>query len=414
MIGPSRLGARLAAAILAGGMILALGACGDDRPEVTIYCSVDDHVARPILAEFERTQGIRVNARFDAEATKTTGLVNRIRAERDRPQADLLWSSEPFMTVQLAEEGLLDAPPEDVAASHPEAWRDESRRWHAFAGRARVIVYAPDRVPQERLPRTWMDLVRPWWKDRVVMADPRFGTTRGHVGAMEAYWSREVMPGYFEAFLEGLAENGVRMLPGGNAAVVEAVAAGEADVGLTDTDDVWIARDRGLAVAFVLPRHAPDEREGGGTLVVPNTAALVRGGPSRAAAIALLEHLLSAEVEAALLASPSRNIPLVHAGEITSDRLEAVAVADPLRIDLARAARAMDRAVAETVRRLSEVRLAPATREVEEDLDPELGESLNENLNENLNERSRHESALATEHPGVDPARDESSEGSAG
>lgn len=398
MIGPSRRRADLAAAIVAGASILATGGCGDDRPEVTIYCSVDDHVARPILAEFERTHEIRVNARFDAEATKTTGLVNRIRAEKDRPQADLLWSSEPFMTVQLAEEGLLDAPPAEVVASHPEAWRDESRRWHAFAGRARVIVVAPDRVPQDRVPRTWMDLVRPWWKDRIVMADPRFGTTRGHVGAMEAYWSREVMPGYFEAFLEGLAENGVRMLPGGNAAVVEAVAAGEADVGLTDTDDVWIALDRGLKVAFVLPRHAPDEREGGGTLVVPNTAALVRGGPNRAAAIALLEHLLSAEVEAALLASPSRNIPLVHAEAITSDRLDAVAVADPLRIDLARAARAMDGAVAETVRRLSEERVAPAPREVEED--PEEG--------------AREGSEPTTRDSGADPASSAASEGSDG
>ena len=149
----------------------------------------------------------------------------------------------------------------------PEAWRDPERRGHAFSGRARVIVFAPDRVPADRVPRTWMDLTRPWWKDRIVMADPRFGTTRGHLGAMKRTWDREVMPGYYEAFLEGLAENGIRMRPGGNAAVVDAVASGEADVGLTDTDDVWVAQDRGLAVALVYPRHAPDDAPGGGTCV---------------------------------------------------------------------------------------------------------------------------------------------------
>ena len=348
---------------------LGLAGCGEPRDQVVIYVSADDYVARPLLAQFEAESGLEVVARYDTEATKTTGLVNRIRDEASRPRADVLWSSEPFMMAQLADEGLIAAPPADRLAEWPEAWRDPERRWHAFSGRARVIVYAPDRVPADRVPRTWMDLTRPWWKNRMVMADPRFGTTRGHLGAMKRTWDREVMPGYYEAFLEGLAENGIRMLPGGNAAVVDAVASGEADVGLTDTDDVWVAQDRGLAVALVYPRHAPDDAPGGGTLVVPNTAALVKGGPNPDAAVRLLEFLLSKQAEIALMKTASRNVPLVHLQALEGDdaaQAAALEVPDPLRLDYGRASRSMDEAVAIAMRLLTAPQVAPIGRDVSE------------------------------------------------
>lgn len=348
---------------------LGLTGCGEPRDQVVIYVSADDYVARPLLAQFEAESGLEVVARYDTEATKTTGLVNRIRDEASRPRADVLWSSEPFMMAQLADEGLLAAPPADRLAEWPEAWRDPERQWHAFSGRARVIVYAPDRVPADRVPRTWMDLTRPWWKNRMVMADPRFGTTRGHLGAMKRTWDREVMPGYYEAFLEGLAENGVRLLPGGNAAVVDAVASGEADVGLTDTDDVWVAQDRGLAVELVYPRHAPDDAPGGGTLVVPNTAALVKGGPNPDAAIRLLEFLLSKQAEIALMKTASRNVPLVHREALEGDLAEqaaALEVPDPLRLDYGRASKSMDDAVAIAMRILTAPPTAPIGRDVSE------------------------------------------------
>ncbi len=369
MIGAIR---RAITMVLGSAFATALVACGDPREQVTIYVSADDYVARPLLAQFEEESGLEVVARYDTEATKTTGLVNRIRDEASRPRADVLWSSEPFMMAQLAEEGLLMAPPADRLTDWPEAWRDPERRWHAFSGRARVIVYAPDRVPADRVPRTWMDLTRPWWKDRIVMADPRFGTTRGHLGAMKRTWDREVMPGYYEAFLEGLAENGIRLLPGGNAAVVEAVASGEADVGLTDTDDVWVMQDRGFAVELVYPRHAPDEAPGGGTLVVPNTAAIVRGGPNPDGAVRLLEFLLSKEAEVALMRTASRNAPLVHLEALEGDdavQAAALEVPDPLRLDYGRASKSMDEAVAIAMRILTAPPVVPIGREADDSED---------------------------------------------
>ena len=71
------------------------------RSNVSIYVSADDVLARDVFAaEFMRSES--VSPVFDTEATKTTGLERRLIAERNRPRADLFWSSEGFAVVRLA------------------------------------------------------------------------------------------------------------------------------------------------------------------------------------------------------------------------------------------------------------------------------------------------------------------------
>ena len=126
-------------------LVLVVG-CGDSQPAVVVYVSADEQVARPVLEAFTARTGIPVKPLFDTEATKTTGLANRLRRESDRPIADVFWSSEPFAVEQLASEGILAAPEGDALADHPAAWRHPDHRWYGFGGRARVIVYHPERL----------------------------------------------------------------------------------------------------------------------------------------------------------------------------------------------------------------------------------------------------------------------------
>jgi iron(III) transport system substrate-binding protein len=328
--------------------VAALTACDRPNDAVVVYVSADQHIARPILETFTRDTGIAIRPLFDTEATKTTGLASRLRREHDAPKADVFWSSEPFAVNQLAEEGVLQAVASDVLDAHPARWRDPEGRWFAFAGRARIIVFNPNVLAEDDRPEAWMDLVRERFRDQLVMADPRFGTTRGHLGAFKAYADRAIMPGYFEAWLEGLRDNGIRLLPGGNAAVVDAVARGEALVGCTDTDDVFAAQARGVEVAFIYPRHNLEGTRGGGTLLVPNAAGVVAGSERRADAIRLVEYLASAQVEAALHASVSHNVPIAHATELSV--AATYIVAQPLDVSIGETSAAMDAAVDEAMR----------------------------------------------------------------
>ena len=347
------------------GAMLLVAAAGCGKPSVTVYASADQDVAQPVFDRFERETGIHVDAKFDTEATKTTGLANTLRAERSRPRADVFWSNEQAANVALAAEQVTEpfrvagasasaSAAASVADAWPAQWRDREGRWFAFAGRARVIVYAPDRVALP--PETWTQLIAPRWRGKIAMADPRFGTTRSHLGAMKAYWDTHAMPGYYEAFAEGLAENMPRILPSGNAGVIDAVARGEADIGLTDTDDVFAAQARGLKLAMVFPRHASDPGTvGGGTLAIPNTVAVVAGCPHPDAARRFVEFMLAPETERELARMPAHHAPLV-----TAKQAGDLEIPDPLMVDARQMAAAADEAVNAFLASVKEVGSTPA------------------------------------------------------
>lgn len=333
----------------------ALSGCESRSTQpVVAYISVDEQIARPVLAAFTARTGIPVKPLFDTEATKTTALASRLRREAGRPRADLFWSSAPFEVERLATEEILVPAVHPQLDAHPVRWRRPDGRWFAFAGRARVIVYDPEVLAPSEAPTRWTALVEPRFRDRIVMADPRFGTTRGHLGAMSVFWNRTAMPGYFDAWLDGLAENGVRMLPGGNAATVDAVVRGEALVGMTDTDDVVAAQRRGLRVAASIPRHGLPGEKNAGTLVIPNAAGLVGGGPNPDGATRLLAFLASEEVERMLYESASRNLPLAHP---TIEIDPTLRVEEPLAVAIPEVATAMDAAVDRAMRRLDPERI---------------------------------------------------------
>ena len=117
-------------------LILAifLTGCSKEQPaaqqEVVVYTSLDKVFSQPILEGFERKTGIKVKAVYDSEATKTTGLVNRLIAEKDSPRADAFWNSETGRTIVLKQKGVLapyKSPQEELKGSEELNWSDRAR-----------------------------------------------------------------------------------------------------------------------------------------------------------------------------------------------------------------------------------------------------------------------------------------------
>jgi iron(III) transport system substrate-binding protein len=295
----------LRAVLVVVGLLVCVSAGCRERNEtaqsaVVLYSSVDETFLRNIIADYERRTGRKVQLVGDTEAGKTIGLVNRIRAEQDRPRADVWWSSEQSQTMLLAREGLL-APYESPTADdiRPE-FRDEDDRWTGFALRARVVAYDPTRTPAETLPKNWEAYASAEWASRVAIAQPFFGTTRSHVAAMHAMWGDKRLRDFLVALKDGGAT-----FADGNASAVRKLLDGAVEVAFTDSDDVITAQARGASVAMVYP-----DMGDGGTLVIPNTVALIAGAPHPDDARKLIDFIVSAEVEEALARSPSGNYPV--------------------------------------------------------------------------------------------------------
>jgi len=325
------------------GTCLSLGllGCRSESPkasaeapkQVVLYCSVDAPFARQILESFTQRTGIRVLPLFDTEADKTTGLARRIRAERANPQADVFWSSEPFQTIALAEDGLLEAFLPETAKDIPLAYRDAKDRWVGFAVRARVLAYDPQAPPAQQPPKTWQQLAQPPWASKVVFANPLFGTTRGHIAAMLQIWGEEK----FTQWVDAMAAAGLpRRLAAGNAHAAKKVALGQVALAATDTDDVFVLQANGAKIGMIYPDMGL-----GGTLLIPNTVAVLKNAPHPQAARKLAAFLCSEFVEEALAKSRSGNIPVRPA--LRSKLGLSLPPASP--VDYVQVARAMDRAV---------------------------------------------------------------------
>lgn len=320
---------------MAAFLCAAIGACDGGKEKgtpprtVVLYCSADEEFARQVADRFTKKTGIKVVCRYDVEATKTLGLVQKLMSEAKHPQADVFWSSEVFETIRLAKAGVLDSV---EIADWPKSLRDREGRWYGFALRARVIAYDTRRVKAAEAPKSIEDLLDPRWKGQILIARPQFGSTRGHMAVIWTHYG----PAKAEAIFRGLKANGVRLV-NGNSTAVRMVAEGHATVCLTDTDDVWVAQRNGWPIDMVYPRHGQ-----AGTLVFPNTAAVIRGGPHPAEARALVAFLLSEEVEEMLAASDSHNIP-VHAR--VANKYPQYKVPDPMQVDFAKAAEAINPAV---------------------------------------------------------------------
>ncbi len=269
----------------------AAGGCSQDKKNessVVVYTSVDQIYAEPILNEFEEASGIKVQAVYDVEAAKTTGLVNRLIAEKNNPQADVFWNGEFAQTILLKQEGVLTPYKSPSAQDIPESLIDPEGYWAGAGGRCRIILVNTELMAPEDYPDSIFDFLNEKYPaDKVGIAYPLFGTTATQAAALYAYLGPEEGKSFFSA----LKDRGVQVVDG-NSVVRDMVADGRLMMGLTDTDDAVAALENGKPVKMIFPDQ--DEM---GTLIIPYTTGLVAGGPNPDAGQQLIDYLLSSEVE---------------------------------------------------------------------------------------------------------------------
>ena len=315
--------------------VLALAGCWSDAgPTVVVYTALDSEFSEPIFDDFTAATGVRVLGKFDTESTKTVGLAQAIMAESERPRCDVFWNNEILNTLRLEDRDLLARYDSPAAEAFPPQFRSTRGTWHGFAARARVLIVNTDLVGAEARPTSIHDLVDPKWKDKVGVAKPLFGTTASHAAVLFAHWGDERAKEYFTQL-----HNNAQVLSG-NKQVALAVARGQLAFGLTDTDDAHIERVAGHPVAIVYPDQGDDAL---GTLFIPNTLAIIKGGKNADAARKLVDYLLSPQVEAQLAQGRSAQIPLNPQVDAAT-QVETPKTIKPMPVDFAAAAAKWDTA----------------------------------------------------------------------
>jgi len=303
-------------------LLLVLGCDREATKEVVIYTSVDQIFSEPILSDFEKDTGIKVKAVYDVEASKTVGLVNRLLAEKGHPRCDVFWNSEVGRTIFLKQKGLFTPYTSPSAKDISLQFKDKDGYWTGFAARARVLVYNTNLLKESDLPKSIFELTEQQWKEKVALGYPVFGTTATHMAALYAILGQKKT----EKFLKDLKANEV-VIVNGNSVVRDMVVEGQLPIGFTDTDDVNVAIQAGKPVKMIYP-----DRDGLGTLLIPNTVALIKDSPHPEEGKKLIDYLLSREVESKLAFCESAQMP-VRDGVKTPPHVPAFSSIKAMKVD---------------------------------------------------------------------------------
>ena len=309
-------------------------------PSVVVYSSADKEFAELIFRAYEQKTGVKVLPLYDTEETKTAGLTSRLLAEKNRPQADVFWSSDTGRAVALADQGVAAPYVPREAASIPARYKSAAGLWTGFAARIRVFLYNTNRLAAADAPRSMLDMEKPRWKGQFTIANPHFGTTSFQMAALFVTWDDARATG----FLQRLKSNGA-VLAAGNSDVKDRVADGRVAFGVLDEDDAVVALREKKPVALIIPdQDGPDAL---GTMLMPNAALLIRGAPHDDEARRFIDFLTSAEAEQILAASDAAQYPLHPGvkGPALLPPLESLRLMDVDYASVARKLPAMDAAV---------------------------------------------------------------------
>ncbi len=305
--------------------------CKKEQDTVVIYNTVDHVFSKPVLEDFEKETGIKVKGVYDTEETKSTGILNRLIAEKDNPQCDVFWSGDPMRTEVLRRKGLLASYKPENIEDIPEKFIDPENKWTGFSSRARVLIYNKEAMPADSLvPQSIFDLTKEKFRGKVAIANPLFGTTTFHVAALFSALGDKGG----KTFMQELAANDV-VLAASNGDVKKRVSKGEVPCGLTDTDDAYTALKSGAAIGVKYL-----DQDSLGTLIIPNTISLIKGSPNPENGKKLINYLLKKETEAKLAESCAQ-MPL-HSGVETPEHVRSVENIRSMDIDYGKTAKKLE------------------------------------------------------------------------
>ena len=274
------------AVAIALGIWLGLEPTGAEAAEVVVYSArSSQYGTEPVFDAFTRKTGIPVKI-FGGNSSE---LFERLKAERDKTPADVFITVDAGNLWNATQAGLLtriDSP--EIQTNIPAHLRDPDNRWIGLTVRARTIMYNAKKIKPAEL-STYEGLGDPRWKGRLCLR------TSSHIynQSLLATMIKRHGEAKTEAIVKGWVANQPVMI-NGDTKILEAIAAGQCDVGLANTYYLGriAAKDPGFPVTVFWANQQTT-----GTHVNVSGAGLTAHSKNRAEAVKLLEFLTSPEAQ---------------------------------------------------------------------------------------------------------------------
>jgi iron(III) transport system substrate-binding protein len=199
----------------------------EDPGVVNIYTARHYDTDDAIYDAFTEETGIKVNV-IKGEGDE---LMTRLAREGEATEGDVFITADAGNLQRAKEQNLFQSiVSETVTSNIPENLRDSDNQWVALTKRARVIVYAKDRVNPSDL-STYEALTEDKWKGKIL------------IRSSENIYNQSLLASFIELngedkakeWATGIVANMAREPKGGDTDQIKAVVAGEGDIAISNT-----------------------------------------------------------------------------------------------------------------------------------------------------------------------------------
>jgi len=258
---------------------------GADQGPLIVYSGRNENLIGPLIERFREDTGLAVEVRYG----DTAELAATILEEGDRSPADVYLAQDAGALGALAAAGRLAPLPDEILQRVDARFRDPDGRWVGLSGRARVVVYHTLTLEPEDLPDSIYGFTDPAWRGRIGWA-PTNGSFQAFVTALRLTDGEEAA----RDWLEGIQANEPRVYAN-NTAIVQAVGAGEIEVGLVN--HYYLYRFLAEEGEDFPARNYTPRAGGAGAMMNVAGAGVLGTSTRREAAEAFLRYMLSEDAQ---------------------------------------------------------------------------------------------------------------------
>jgi len=265
---------------------LAITAPGFGADEVVVYSARNEQLIKPMFDAFTKESGIAVKFVTDKEGP----LMQRLKAEGPNTPADMLLTVDAGNLWEAANEDLLQpVDSKELDKNVPAHLRDPKNRWFGLSVRARTIAYNTQKVNPGEL-STYENLATPKWKGRLCLRTSKKVYNQSLVGMLIAQHGEAET----EEIVRGWVANLATEPFSDDTKTLEAIAAGQCDVGLINTYYFGRLMEKNpkLPLALFWPNQS-----GSGVHVNVSGAGVTKYAKHKAQAVKLLEFLSSSKAQ---------------------------------------------------------------------------------------------------------------------
>lgn len=208
-------------------LVFSAGLAHAAEKSITLYSERKEQLIKPILEEYTKETGVKINFLSDSVAT----LTQRLKAEGDKSPADILIAVDAGSLWNAARLDLFEALKSDVLdANIPATLRDPANQWFGLTIRARTMVYNPSKIKPAEI-KSYANLATPAFKGRVCLRTSKKVYNQSLVAMLIA----DKGEAEAEKIVKGWVNNLAAPVFSDDNAVIKAVGAGQCDVGIVNS-----------------------------------------------------------------------------------------------------------------------------------------------------------------------------------